>query len=392
MVLALAVAQTVGLAQSPASVGDALVAYAHGDYARAVDWISRASSARDDFFPDFARQAERWVQTPGATSPQHRALVAATVALEIAHLLRGQPADRGGRYLLWASNVERKSVDRVPSPAEHEWCLATMAAMEELSEPWVLTTGAVTGSIKLKPLRDQMGAGGHVSYALTRFPEDSRFLLAQVEAREYQPEGAWLVPVLTPAVQTYLHAKAEARVPDTSTAPGVQNALGDRLMAERNLAHFARLPEVIQAYLALASHEDLRGEIDLRTGYLYFSLGRWTHALDHLQSVQSLTDETALRYLDEYFIGRTYQLAGDHTRAIDAFERAAGIVPQARSAVTQLAAELFLTDRVADRDRVYPLLHAAYVENNADDPWQLYAHGDARLWPRYMARLREALQ
>ena len=391
-VFALAVTQAAGLAQSPAGVSDALDAYARGDYARAIDSIARASASLDDFFPDFAKQAERWVQVPGAVLPPHRALVAATVAVEMAHLLRDQPPDRAARYLAWASKLERQSPVSVPSPAEHEWCLAAMAGMEEISEPWVLTVGAPFRSLKLKPLRDQMGAGGHVAYALKRFPDEPRFLLAQVEAQEYQPEGAGLVPVLTPALQADLRAQAEARVPETSRSQDLQNALFDRLMAQRNLAHFARLPGVILAYQALTPHEELRAEIALRTGFLDFSLGRWSEALAHLQPVASQTDETALRYLDEYFIGRTYQLAGNHAEAIAAFERADSIVHHARSAVTQLAAELFLSNRGADRDRVYPLLHAAYVENPTEDPWRLYPHGDARLWPSYITRLREALR
>ena len=99
-----------------------------------------------------------------------------------------------------------------------------------------------------------------------------------------------------------------------------------------------------------------------------------------------------LRYLSQYFIGDTLQAMGDHAGALDAFERAAQMMPRVRSAATQVAAELLLVGRVADRDRAYELLQAAYAADAPDDPWRLYSHGDARLWPTYMAQLRQALR
>jgi tetratricopeptide (TPR) repeat protein len=118
----------------------------------------------------------------------------------------------------------------------------------------------------------------------------------------------------------------------------------------------------------------------------------WSAALGHLQSVATVTNDAYLRYLSQYFIGRTFHEMGNAASAVQAFERAVAIVPSARAASTHLAVELFLSDRAADRDRAYPLLQAAYADTALDDPWRLYLHGDAWLWPSYMTKLREALR
>jgi tetratricopeptide (TPR) repeat protein len=158
------------------------------------------------------------------------------------------------------------------------------------------------------------------------------------------------------------------------------------------LREVARLPELKQAYEALARHDNLGPEIALHVGYLESAAMNWTSALDHLRRVPQLTSESYLRYLSQYFIGRTFQDMGDRAGALDAFERAARIVPNARSAATHLSAELLLTDRAADRDRAYALLRAAYSDLAPPDPWHLFGRGDARLWSVYMAQLRQALR
>jgi hypothetical protein len=97
-------------------------------------------------------------------------------------------------------------------------------------------------------------------------------------------------------------------------------------------------------------------------------------------------------YLSHYFIGLTCQDMGDRAGALAAFERAVAIAPGVRSGATMLAVELLLGERSGNRERAYELLQRAHAEDAPPDPWHLYKRGDARLWPTYMAMLREALR
>jgi tetratricopeptide (TPR) repeat protein len=154
----------------------------------------------------------------------------------------------------------------------------------------------------------------------------------------------------------------------------------------------AGIPDVIREYQGLMTHEGLRAEIELHLGGLESRLMRPSRALEHLRRVPDLTNEPYLLYLSQLLTGRTLHNAGDTAGAAAAFERAVAIVPNARAAATWLAAELLMSESASERDRAYPLLEAAYIREPTADPWRLYLHGDARLWPAYMAQLRKALQ
>jgi tetratricopeptide (TPR) repeat protein len=153
-----------------------------------------------------------------------------------------------------------------------------------------------------------------------------------------------------------------------------------------------RVDEIAQAYNALEKAPSIRAEVHLHEGWAESIARKWTPALDHLRAVASETDEAYLRYLGHYLAGRTLQNMGDSAASRIELESALAIRPNARSAATQLAAELLLSERPADRRRASDLLRAANSDSAPDDPWRLFFHGDARLWPTYMAQLRQALQ
>jgi hypothetical protein len=50
-----------------------------------------------------------------------------------------------------------------------------------------------------------------------------------------------------------------------------------------------------------------------------------------------------------------------------------------------------LVGSLDDWNRAEAALRSANAPGAPDDPWRLYHHGDARLWPKYMSALREAL-
>ena len=316
-------------------------------------------------------------------------IVAASVALEIAHLLRDRPADWAGRYLVWASKLMRQTPSPTPTAAERGWYLASVAGTEELDEPQALTWGDASGSAVLEPLRRSIGDGGQLAAALRRFPDEPRFLLARVVAMEWRLRDGW---ELAPSYIELARTNAALRVPTDPRSDDDITLVEIQRTAARTMRALATIPDVVREYQALAVHEGLRAEIELHVGGLESRAMRGPKALDHLRRVPALTEEPYLLYLSQLLIGRTLHNMGDTAGAVSALERAVAIVPNARAAVTWLAAELLMSQNATDRDRAYPLLAGAYLAGTSVDPWRLYLHGDARLWPTYMAQLRKALQ
>ena len=374
---------------APLAVVPALDLYERGSYPQFFEAIGRDGAIDSDLYKTFEKEADRWIGAAPLASRERRTLVAASVALEVAHLLRYQPADRAARYLVWASLLMRRHPAPVPSGTERLWYLASIAGMEELDEPWVLTVGRESGSSVLDPIRRELSRGGQLAIASARFPDEPRFLLARVAALEAQVPLPFL---FAPSYLEFAQLHAKDRVSDEPQSTDERLARGRRAQAIRVLIAREQLPEVTQAYEALRDRPDLQAETELHVGCLQSAAMQWTSALDHLRRVPTLTTENYLRYLSQYFIGRTLHNMGDRDGATSAFEQATRIVPKARSAATLLAAELLLSDRAVDRDRAYPLLRDAYSDLAPDDPWRLYPRGDARLWPTYMAQLRQALK
>jgi tetratricopeptide (TPR) repeat protein len=370
-------------------VASVLNLYDTANYSEFFTALNRTTAVDASLFKTFDKTASGWVNEAGP-SVDRRRIVAASVAIEIAHVLREQQPEHGGQYLVWASLLMRKQSAPVSSGAERWWYLASLAGMEELSQPWVLTAGNTNGQ-DFGALALGLGAGGHLTDALNRFPNESRFLLTQIEANEYRRRGPYS-EVLTPSLLESLQKRAATRVPETPRNVDELQARSDRNFATATLNDFARLADIKRAYQALSTDATLASEIELRVGYIDFCLNDGTGARDHFARVLSHARETFLLYLAEYFTGRTFQEEGLHPDAIAAFERALALVPDARSAATQLARELFLGDSVTGRERAYQLLHAAYFDSAPEDPWRLYWQGDARRWPLYMANLREALK
>ena len=169
---------------------------------------------RTNFFKTFEKQANGWIKEAGA-SRERRAIVAASVALELAHLLRDDPPDWAGQYLLWASLAMRQSSARTPNEEERLWHLACVAGMEELDQPWVLTAGDESPSSTFAPLGRAIGKGGELAIATRRFPDEPRFRLAR---------AAFLESTLTRFDLTpdYLESRASARGQNASRRLGVE--------------------------------------------------------------------------------------------------------------------------------------------------------------------------
>jgi tetratricopeptide (TPR) repeat protein len=371
------------------AITDALSLYDRGSYSEFFDALSRDGAVDQNLFKTFEKDANAWTKSADVASRDRRSVVAASVALEIAHLLRDEPGDRAGRYLLWASLLMRRSPPTTPSATERLWYLASIAGMQELDEPWVLTAGAGTGSAVLDPIARAIGSGGQLAIAIRRFPDEPRFQLARAAFLEWRTVGR---SEFVPSYVEFARTRAAVTVRDDPQSAQEGMEAGARLQAVVTLQSLAGISEVVRTFQAIGNDVGLRAEIELHVGYLENATMHWPSALDHLRRVVSLTDDAYLVYLSHYFTGRTLHNMGDPAAAVGAFERALAIVPNARSAATNLAAELLVSENAADRDRAYPLLQAAYSDPAPNDPWRLYACGDARLWPVYMTQLREALK
>lgn len=246
--------RTSGLA-----IAEALSLYDRGEYGQFLEAIGREGAVDKRLFSTFERDASRWVKLADSDHLWRRSIVAASVAIEIAHLLRDQPADRAARYLAWASILMRKA-PKGPSPeTERLWFQASIAGMEELDEPWVLTVGDATPSSVLGPIGRSIGPGGHLAVALARFPDEPRFLLARVQASEWRLIAFELVPSYVDLAR----ARASDRVLEDSKSREIDWTLFVRNQAATMLRARERLPDVVSDYESLLTHPSLRAEVEL---------------------------------------------------------------------------------------------------------------------------------
>jgi hypothetical protein len=380
------------------AIADALVLYDHGDYAKFLDAINSDGAVDKELFRSFQKTSEQWIAASAQTGRDRRVLVAASVALELAHLLRDQPTDRSARYLAWAGTIVRQRLTSAAGTAERQWYLTAIAGMEELDEPWALTSGARSGSSVLDPIARSLGDGGQLAIALKHFPDEPRFLLSKAEAAEWWALKDAEEIALVPSYVALARRQAGQTVLDqTALPPGSRDITETwngfaKARWEEILREVGRAPQVEAEYRALDGVPDLQAEVELHLGYLGAVSSRWEDALSHLHFASEHSGEAYVRYLAVYLTGRIHQNMNNRSAALDAFEQAQSIVPNARSGASQLAVELLLTPDPSQQARAYALLQAANAGNGPDDPWRLFRHGDARLWPVYMAGLRATLR
>ena len=250
------------------------------------------------------------------------------------------------------------------------------------------------GTLRSILLRQQIGRGGQLAVSLRRFPNEPRFLLAQVETLE--SDALWrngvIWTTLVPAVLEVARRDVAAPMPVDPRTTAERFAVARIQAAREMLAAVASVPQIQAAFESLRRFPELNEEIELHLGYLDGVAMQWPSALAHLSRLKATSTEPYLAYLAEYLTGRVLQVTDDRVGAAAAFERACAIVPGARSASAQWAAELLMSERAGDADQAYALLRSAYSDRGLADPWEQFGHGDARLWPTYVTRLREALK
>jgi tetratricopeptide (TPR) repeat protein len=377
------------VAGSPSVVFPSLLdQYDRGEYATVGDSVDHLALT-SDVLAAFEKDAGQWIDSHGAEQAPHRALVAATLALEIARAREppnGMVWPLRTRAILWGAGViETRGRERAGSPATlRSWYLASMAGLEMLEMRSILT-GEVRGSLRDPLFRDlaalarQQGAGGYLGRMAAALPGELRVRLARLEMREHPSDVEGDMALGAP-LWTFEY---------DALCPMTTNAKPQDAKARR--AAIDTLSQLARDYAALANDVAVRAEATLRRGYLLVRMCEWSDALDVLERVRASTSDPFLLYLTQLFTGRAFELSGQRESAIAAYEAALLIRPHAWSASLLLATQAFLSDRPDDRARAYALGLDVGAGPAPDDPWWMYHLGDARLWPGFMADLRTAL-
>ncbi|HUL73571.1 MAG TPA: tetratricopeptide repeat protein [Vicinamibacterales bacterium] len=328
------------------ATGDALDRYAKGDYEGAVSvlWYLGGFSTVD---------ADEWIRRNGPGEAEHRRLIAATLALDIAAAKDAWPV----AMIEWACEGFRRAGP--PTPVEDVWMRASVALAEGDGIWFVLT------------------ADNHLGHALGRFPDDGRLKLAQpfvTVGRATEPE---VTTGTTVTDQTTMAADfLAARIVDRTTQGGARQA--------------AQFERAAAEYTALASDPEVGAEARLRLGDLLLRLGRADAAAEQFRQASAAAGDPFVAYLARLSLAWTDASAGRADDAVRGYQSALGVVPHARSA-SMLLATLFMTQgRMADAETtVEGFLKAPPA---GDDPWRQYPRGDLRLYPKLVAQLREAIK
>jgi len=381
--------------------------YDRGDYATVTEQLQAVTSqqALIRLDAELKDRAKAWIDAVDLSDRDRRAFIAGTVALEVTHAL----VERHSWRDVWVGpapnpdalpHIHRLIADRAgpPGAIEHHWTLAQLATWQQWNrwarlvggdlwitpEPvWALLLGRPS-LFQLSRTQLSFGREGYLGEALARFPADTRLLLARVEgyesietrcAREFCRDE------MTPAVIENLRSRARGRTG------------ADREMAVSNLASFERLVPVAEEFAALATAQpEVRAEANLHIGYLAIRAGRPDAALTPLTTAAT-SEDPHVRYLSAYFTGRALTALGRRADALASYRQALTVVPNAPSAATLLAALLVQSDDGDERLEAANTLRSAHTASPPpDDPWDWYWYGDARLWPVYMGRLRDALR
>jgi tetratricopeptide (TPR) repeat protein len=391
-----------------------------GDCASASTEFAAAADVRtlDRLDSDLRRMAGDWVAIGSSSERRRRAFVVGMLALEVTHALvereswavSGRPDNHAFQpaALLRARQLIARE-HAPPDDLERAWTLAQLATWQAWNararvtsiDVWITPEPAwaiLLGRPQLTQHGTTQGAfgrGGYLAEALTRFPDDPRLRLAVAEGHEAVATRCpwqYCLDEMTPEVLQDLRERAKRRPPPVGSRGHVAEAQRTYEFASANLKAFDNLLPVAAEFAAVAdAHPETDAEARVHIGYLAMRAGRPDAALDPL-GVAASSSDPHVRYLADYFAGRALEQLGRRDEAIAAYRRALATVPNAPSAASLLAAQLFSSDSVDDRLGAHAVLASANAAGILRDPWDLYWYGDARRWSEYMARLREALR
>jgi tetratricopeptide (TPR) repeat protein len=330
--------------------------YSNGQFDAVVEILS-GDIDFGDLLKQVRRDAPGWIDRTEAADRHSRELIAVTFALEAARagewrewkLVQMQPkmcAPNGEcgqpmNVLYWKAPplliewaCERLRRYKSPLPNERWWQLAALAVAQRSEDTQFLVGDPNIGrGVYAGEIGNTQDEIKHLDHVSARFPNEMRFVLAQGIARD----RVWI---------------------DDAT----------------------------KAYLALEKNPDVGGEAMMRFGAMQVRLRRFGDALIYFERAESLTRDSYVVFLANYFKGQLFEQQRSIRRAEEAYRRAVATVPHAQSATMALSALVFRDGRRTEAHQLVKEMLAA--KPPPLDPWRAYVHADDRFWPQLVGRLR----
>jgi VWFA-related protein len=300
---------------------------------RPNDLQQLGSNGLKDMSGPMKRSGLAWVKAGGVAADRTRRLQLATYVLDFLSVQdqvsywknNNSPASE---LMDWAAGILHTGP---PDQAERLWNLAAMALLERFGASSVLESHAAT--------------------ALTRFPDEAQFKLANAVAADMQ--------------------------------------LWPQLRDERGFIVDERLlPKILDRYNGLLGDKTVGQEARLRLGYFELLRGRTPQALSHFEQA-GVPEDPALQYTLHLFRGQALMSAGRLDDAVESFRGAVGVVPFAQAATLGLGAALVNRGRHNEAEAIVSRM--LNVASAPFDPWTIYAFPAWRYWPDWREALRKAI-
>jgi predicted Zn-dependent protease len=197
-----------------------------------------------------------------------------------------------------------------------------------------------------------------VRYALERFPEEPRFLLARA--------------IVTDQLFPFMGVMRSSAQTTAGTATG---------------DHIAN---VIDQYTAAMKAPETATEARIRLAWFLYRVGRYDDALARLDEIRGDGNDRAMGYLHQLFRGHIQLALGHVPVAIDAYRRAIERWPTAQSPSVALMSALLQAGDQVQAEAVAERILTAPADQT--DPWFTYWLGDYRLYPVALGTLQEMLR
>lgn len=299
-------------------------AYARADYARLEKELAGITDGAA-FVAVFRAAGNPW-----PANPKREAALVIEIA-DAAMATRRIPARDAARDLLRSYRTLVRH-PLWPDDFERYWLWGVIASLQGVNQPDL--------------------AREFADYALTRFPDEPRFLLAQAFAVD----------------QTRAFAET-----------GGRNGAGQA----------SHVRDVTARYDAAARFPETAAEARVRKAFFLHRIGRQAEAIAELEAVDvAAADRDVMTgYLRRLFRGRVLEALGRYDEARAAYESARRAQPEAQSPAVAL---MRLHVRAGDRPAAEAIAAAIQAApKSAFDPWWIYWLGDARQYAAIVARLRE---
>ena len=195
-----------------------------------------------------------------------------------------------------------------------------------------------------------------VAHALSRFPDEPRFVLA----RAIVTDQGW--PIGTAVSSTKLYKPV--RPTD------------------------AHITDVIAQYSDAIAHAETAPEARVRLAWFLHRIGRHQEAMVHLDAVANENGlDASMRYAYRLFRGHVLAALAKPAEAIGMYREALALAPDAQSARVSIMNVMIRSGDRRGAEQMAEQIQTTAAD--AVDPWWQYIQGDFRLYPVALARLRE---